>query len=448
MRERWRGLQSLTMRQGMPQLARQTALLFIIDTLTNAVDYAYHIFLGRNMLPGDFAAVQTVNSTLLIMITVFGVLQPVVARFVVESKATASPDDPQAGSRSIFRAFLGHSAWVGLALTGLVIVGRNQLARWLNVPPLAVTLSSSMMLFSLMRPVVGGVLQGRERFLAFGLTRSAYALARFAVGVALVAMGMGITGALAAMPIGSALAWLCGLAFLGASIWKPAPKLGSQRLSEGLRLSLAAFVAFGAYMALLNNDLLWINRSLDANVAGSYATAVLLRRVVTLLPNAAVVIMYPRVVARVAAGRLPDRLLGFTAGIVAVSGGVLAALYFALGSTIIRVAFGASYVAAGPWLGWIAVGTVGYALAAIWTNLYLAVKPWPYTLFLAAMGILQYALLAAFHDSVGQVMAIFAACGWALVAGGGVLYLAWLRPAIRSGKFGSITPPGAADGRD
>ena len=42
---------------------------------------------GRALVPAEFAIVQTLNSLILILLTTFGVLQPVVARFVAESKA-------------------------------------------------------------------------------------------------------------------------------------------------------------------------------------------------------------------------------------------------------------------------------------------------------------------------------------------------------------------------
>ena len=47
-------------------LARQTAFLFAVDGLANGIDYLFHVYVGRNVTPGDFAVVQTVNGALLI----------------------------------------------------------------------------------------------------------------------------------------------------------------------------------------------------------------------------------------------------------------------------------------------------------------------------------------------------------------------------------------------
>jgi O-antigen/teichoic acid export membrane protein len=274
------------------------------------------------------------------------------------------------------------------------------------------------------------MLQGQRRFAAFGLTRSLYALSRLAAGLALVSLGGGALGAVAALPAGAFLALLGGLFFLGPSVWKPGPALSGQLLKDGLRLSAGALVAYAAYMSLLNNDLLWVNRSFSSVLAGSYATAVLLRRVLILLPGAVVVIMYPRVVAKVAQGSLPDRLLFRTAAVITLSIGLLAGLYFAYGEALVDLAFGPGYAAAGPLLGWLGLGMLGYSLSSVWMNFYLATRPAPYVVLLAVVAGLQNVLLARYHASLAQVTAVFSGTGWLLVLGGLLLYLLWLRPGI------------------
>ena len=415
---RWGGLLRVS------SLGRATLFLFAVDAVTNVVDYGFHIYLGRKLLPGDFAAAQAINAALLIVLTMGGVFQPAVARQVVEAG-----DAHRSGA--LFRAWLWPAALLGAALSMLAWLGRAPVAAWLGVPTAATGLASIMLFVALARPVVGGMLQGSERFVAFGALRATYALARLASGVILISLGGGLLGAVAAMPVGGLASLLAGLGFLGSVAWKSKERADARAILRGLELSLAALVAFGAYMLMMNNDLLWANRSLAPQVAGAYATAVLLRRVVSLLPGAAIVVMYPRAVARVASGTSPDRLLLKTGGIVLASGAALTAIYFALGPQIIRFTFGAGYETAGALLGVMGLAMVGYSLASIWMNLYLAIRPGPYVAFLAAMAIAQSLLLSLLHANVGQIMAIFAAGGWTLALGGLALYLLWTRPSLR-----------------
>ncbi len=404
-------------------------LLFGVDMITNVADYAFHLFLGRALSPGDFAVVQAVNAAVLIVVTAFAVTQPVVARYVAEA---AIEGQANGRGQAVFQLFFGQSALAGLLLTLLALAGRETVAGWLNVPPAAVALSAAMLFLALVRPVVAGMLQGQQRFVPFGLTRTAFSLGRLLLAVAWVGWwGGGALAGVATIPLAAGLALVAGLLFLGRPAWQPGPALPRDLVRQGWRLSLAALVAYGAYTSLQSVDVIWVNRAFDPALAGGYATAAVLRRVLALLPGAAVVILYPRVVALVARRELPDRLLAQTAAVILVTTASLAALYFVLAEPLVGWLFGPEYLAASPLLGWMGLAMVGYGLGAVWLNVFLATRPWPFVWLLAGAAAGQLAFLAAYHATLAQVTAIFAAGGWVLALAGALLYLAWLRPALK-----------------
>jgi O-antigen/teichoic acid export membrane protein len=314
----------------------------------------------------------------------------------------------------------------------LIWWGQRPLAIWLNVPPAAVSLSAFMLLLATVRPVVAGMLQGQHRFVAFGFTRSAYAVGRFVIGAVLISLGGGLLGAIAALPLGATLALLAGLAFLGRTIWRPGPALPVSFRQSGSYLSGAAFVAYVAYMSLLSSDLIWVNRAFTAEMAGGYATAVLLRRILALLPGAVIVIMYPRAVVQIAQRKVPDKLLAQTAIVVLAPTLLLTFIYFLFGSFIVRWTFGPLYAAAAPLLGWMGLAMLGYGFTAIWLNFYLATRPTPFVALLALTAILHFVLLAGYHETLPAVTALFALGGWLPALEGLLLYLLWLRPRLVS----------------
>lgn len=401
--------------------------MFGVDLLTNAADYGFHIYLGRSLPPGDFAVVQTVNAALLVVVTTFAVMQPVVARYAAESAAESGQ------ARALFQRYFRQSALLGVGLTAVVWMGRRSLAIALNVPVTAVTLTAAMLLLSVLRPVVAGMLQGRQQFVAFGLTRAAYALGRLALALVLIGLlGGGVLAGVATMPLAALVAFTIGLALLGQSVWQRVPAPPRRVVWAGWRLSLAAFAAYAAYMSLLSYDLIWVNGHLTADLAGSYATAVVLRRVLAVLPGAVIVIFYPRVVAGIAQGRLPDRLLAQTAAVVLGANLLLTAVYFAFGPALVRLLFGPAYADAPAILGWMGLAMTGYGVAAVWLNLFLATRPWPFVVLLAGTAALQGWLLARIPGTLWHVTAVFTLCGWVLVVGGFCLYASWLRPALRA----------------
>lgn len=408
----------------------QAGFLFGVDMVTNAADYGFHAYLGWALSPADFAVVQTINSVLLIILAAFAVLQPVVARYAAEAGVTP---DRRSQARVMFQVYFIQSALLGAVLTLVVWLGQRPLAGWLNVPPTAVALAAGMVFLALTRPVVAGMLQGQERFIAFGATRSAFALGRLSLALFLIGVvGGGAWAGVAAMPLGGLLALALGLWLLGPAVWQRRPELPRGLVSRGWRLSLAAFIAYAAYMSLLNVDLIWVNRAFPTGLAGSYAAAAVLRRVLAVLPGAVIVILYPRVVSRVAQGHLPDGLLAKTAIVVVIASAAVTILYFAAGPLVVRLMFGPGYPAAAGLLGWMGVAMIGYGIVSIWLNLFLATRPWAFVALLAATAVVQVSFLAGAGQSLLAVTAVFGLVGWFLALAGLLLYGFWLRPKLRT----------------
>lgn len=412
--------------------ALQTLFLFAVDGIANVVDYLFHVFIGRTLTPGDFAIVQTINALFLMVGTAFAVFQPVVARYVAEASGRA---DAKGEQRALFRLYMGYSSLIGLALAAALWLGREVVAGWLKVPASAMTLAALMLFFLFVRPVVSGMLQGQERFIPFGLTRSAYAVTRLLFVLLFVgAWGGGAVAAVATMPLAALVALAMGLLLLGIGVWTPSsPAVGQaarDSLGAGWRLSVAAFLAYLAYMTLLNLDVIFANRAFSAAISGSYASAVVLRRVLSLLPGAVLVVLYPRVAAQVARNQLPDRTVARALALIVTTTTLLTILYFLWGEWLVSLIFGEAYELGGPLLGWMGVGMIGYGMAAVWMNLFLATRPWPYSLALVAILLLQAALYHALGANPMQMVLIFLAGGWAAALIGAVLYCFWLRPKL------------------
>src|SRR5262245_41200736 len=169
-----------------PQI--ETASLFLLDGLANGIDFAFHFWMGRVLIPSDFAILQTLNSIALVYVTASGVFQPVVGRFVAEVRGKGQEDSIPA----IFQSFLRAAFWLGLGLSILVFVFSNSFSQLINLPQWTIQLSAALIFLSSLRPIAAGVLQGQERFIAFGFTRFVLSLARLIFVFILVQAGFGL----------------------------------------------------------------------------------------------------------------------------------------------------------------------------------------------------------------------------------------------------------------
>ena len=413
----------------------ETASLFLLDGLANVIDFAFHFWMGRVLIPADFAVLQTLNSVALVYVTASGVFQPVVGRFVAEARGR----DQYELIPAIFQSFLRAAFIPGTIFSILCFSFASPVAHLLNLPRWTIQVSAALIFFSTLRPIAVGVLLGQERFLAFGFARLALSLGRILFVILLIPTGIGLTNAVIALPMGWLVSVLCAFLLLGNLLWIKSEPLHQNILQEGWKLSAFALLAYFAYMSLMSLDLVWVNRNLDGESAGAYASLVLMRRIVALLPGVAVTVMFPRIAKMLAENKSPSHLLIQTASIILAASGALTILYFMFADPLIAFVFKNQYQAAAPLLGWMGVAMIGVSLSSIWLNYYLAERPRNFVLLLLIAVALEWILLSLFQPSMQNAVLAFGATGWLLAFGGFLLYLFDSHP--RRAK--RLTPTGA-----
>ena len=402
-----------------------TGVLFAIDMLTNVTDYGFHVYLGRVLDAGAFALVQAVNAIVLVVVAVGSVLQPVVARYVAAESAEKG--------RSIFQKYMQQSAVIALVIVAIGFAGRAAFGRMLNIPPAAVTLLLGMIVVALLRPIMAGMLQGQQQFAAFGWVRAGFAFGRLASVILLIALvGRSAIAGIAAYPLGGLISLIVATAFLGRAVWQRGAPVPAKLIADGWQLSSAAFVAFAAFNILQTVDVIWVNRVFSAEIAGTYASAVVLRRVLAVFPGAVVVILFPRIVAAVKQKRVPDDLVAQAIVLIGGSTAALTMLYFAFGDFIIQLMFGSNYPEAAPLLGWMGIAMLGYGIATIWLNVFLATRPRWFVAWLVVVVLVQGGGLIVGQPTLTNVLITFGSAGWLVAIGGGLLYWFGLRPTINN----------------
>lgn len=417
----------------MPML-RQAGLLFAIELVAHIVDYGFHLYLGRNLPSAGFASFQSYFSLAMLFITLGGILQAPVARYVA-----APPNTPMgsASSGAVVRAYLWQGAAFGLLVAVLLALATPLLARATGLPPAMMLLIAVAMPLALVRPVLLGLLQGQGRFGALGAITLLYALARLLWAL----VGIGLAPGLCAGPTGSPFcaaltvplallsAVLLGLLLSRRALREPG-RLPWTVARRGWGLSLLTLLMATAFMGLTSLDVVWVNRTMAADVAGAYARALVLRRIVSFVPLVTGVVLLPRVAA---AGPRVGRVIALAVGLALLSGAALTALYAFFGGAIDRLAFGAQAAVPASWLVGMALAMTGYGLVTIWVNVFIATRPLPFTCILGAIAVAQLALYLALGRTPEAVIAILAGTGWAAALAGAGLYCFWLRPRAGQG---------------
>lgn len=311
---------------------RGVSTIFVATVISNGLLFAVSLLAARWLAPADYGVVATMLSLIIVLTIPAFALQVIVAREVA-----ASSDDRASGSirlRGRQALYFGVIASVIACVLVPLLYRSFQLT---SVWPLLFTIAAAVPL--LLGMVFRGGLQGRRNYRALGFSLVVEGAVRFIVALAALALGAGATGVTLA-PVIAALA-------VAVVSWYPLRPLlaGADRA-----VSLPSFppdmwttlAYFAGFALLVSADLLVVKAALPPALAGEYAAAAFVGKIVLFLPVAVTTVMIPEVGTRHARGEPTRRLLvqalGLTGGscatlvaACAIAPGVVAALTFGPG---------------------------------------------------------------------------------------------------------------------
>jgi O-antigen/teichoic acid export membrane protein len=232
-------------------------------------------------------------------------------------------------------------------------------------------------------------------------------LVRLALGIALIAWGLGVNGALIGFAGGTLLAFIAGTVLLW-SVSVPREKAATEtfRFQALDRYTWLVLVANVCLMTMASADQIAIRHFFSAEVAGQYAVAFVLGRVIVMTAISLGIIVFTR--SAIMPPKDPGRPALLIKGLLATSGiAITATLGLMLApKAIIDVIAGPAYENAQAFAGLLGVATTLFALSYVQTSYQISLKEmhvlWP----LCVAAILEIALIWRFHDSVHQVLLI------------------------------------------
>ena len=404
-------------------LPRDALVLGAGMAVANAGNYAFNVVMAFLLGPEAYGALAALLALVLVGSVPGLALQAVVARRVALAGSGRAPS----GAAWPGVGWLVGRAGLALALVTLAIGPGLVLFLHLDsaVPVLwlVLALAPTPLLFA-----VQGLLQGRERFGALAAVLLAGAGVKLVIGLALVAAGLGVSGAMAGVAAGGVLAALVGLrlAVRGGRVADPGgvdsrvagfeavPVAGWWREVGGATTGL-----LGLFL-LANVDVLLARHYLDRAAAGRYALGAVVAKIAFWAPQFVVTVIFPRLVGAAD----PRRLLGGSALLIAGFGGLLAAgLAVADRVGLVVPVLGGGYEGLEPLLPVFAALGTGLALVQLLVFEGIATRDRRMGRAVVVALVAEVALVAGpLHGSVGQVagaalavVAALAVAGWLLL---------------------------------
>ncbi len=391
-----------------------------------ATSYIYAVVIARLLGPTDYAALASLLAVGTIAATgIGGPLQSIIAKYVSADRAS--------GAEKNARYLVKRALLIAVVFSGAALLAGAALARpvkqWLDIagfPPLL--LLSLYIAIWLIHPVTSGAVQGLQRFKVLSAGFVVGAVARVASGIALVAAGLGVTGAMAGEAFGAVVVVLVlggwTLRWLGKG-----PAEGSIDVTHLKKFAPAVIVSSACLMSFVYMDVFLVRGLIGGSQSGYYAAAQKLSSVMYFIPGVLAVVLFPRASAKFAAGTEPWRLFWKVQASVAAICGSVAIVFAVFPGWSMRMVFGSRYVSGAPLLPVLSLAMFCFSMLPVCSQFLLATDRYGFVYLLVAGAIVEVIAVFLFHASARRVAWVVAAVSVATLASMGAYvssyWLSW-----------------------
>lgn len=367
--------------------------------LATAINFAYNIAVARFLGPKGFGHATAVYTLLTLISAITLSFQ------IISAKIVAQQTEPRAKSASYRGFHLG--AWAcGISIAMLLLLFQRSIADYLNLPSsILIAFIAVGAAFYIPLGSRRGYLQGTYGFRRLATNLVLEGALRLSGSLALILLGFGVPGVIAANSAAVALAYFVIIPARAPGV--PSPL----RFGYALREIAQAVVFYSGQMVINNCDIILVEHFFAAGAAGLYAAVAMVGRVIFSFSQAVVNSMFPLVAGSHEDERKDLRVIA-TALFLVLGIGSFVALCLRLTPVWIWTTFlGSGFAGSGRYsisylLALYAITTVIYSLSAVVITFEMSYKIANTSWIQLCFSGLEIMGICAFHASLRQVILV------------------------------------------
>jgi len=379
------------------RLVRQNLVLFFGGLVAGIGGFVYHAIAGRVLGPAVYGQVAFLIAVYAVGTGPALILIVVLARYTAMLTARGDPGVRSLLTRSV--RLIAIPCLVLILVTTLLARPIAAFEHFDSTIPILILGFSIALIWQVAIP--RGVLQGLQRFTPLSLNLSLELVVRTAVVFLLLKAGYAVSGAMAAVFAGLAVAFGLGLYSLRDHL----RGIGSRvRLRVMAGFSVTAAAGIIGVQILYNQDVILAEHYLNSHDGGIYGGLNKIGTILYFLTISVSQVLFPRVVEAVAKEQHPGRILLSSGGILAALGAGALLVFAVAPGLVVGILFGPSFRDAIPLV--FPVGLIGLALSLdnLLVQFFMAVHDRVFVPILAVAVVAEGGLIFLFHARVGQVV--------------------------------------------
>lgn len=394
---------------------RDNGILLLATGVATPLSLLFSIITARRLGPEQYGVLAVMIALQQILAQTVGSFSLVTAKYVAEYRAIGDHPSTAAFLRGMARLVAGVGVVSVLALSAVSPLIRSflHLSSVVTVVLVGVLFAGTLGL-----EVARGLLQGLHAFGRLAVNQITEAAARLVLGIAILAVGLAINGAIAAYFLGVLAAILITVPLFRAMIRDPGP---APALRPIILFSRTVILVGICNIVLANADLVLVKHYFPPFDAGIYAAVAAFGRLLYIASTILWTTMFPAVAAISAVKGNSARLLLMNIGalLLFATGAVIILTLF--GQPLLRGLYGTEYAPGAGLLGLYGLSVL-LALPVNSINFYLMAQSRTTFVPIYMAGVcLQVGLIVAFHGSLRQVIAMVCAGNCAMLLGYGLV---------------------------
>jgi len=399
---------------------KHMTIMFAATSLSNVFGYVFVVMMGRMLTPVGFGSLVAVQA----LFDLMGVAAASLRTLVTVKVSSVEAGGQRQGTTEVLRKAMKWTLGGTLPVVAALVAASSLTMRLMKLDsPLPVIVAALGLIPAMTKGLLTGFFQGLQQFEIMGSMEVATGALRVVVGYALVAMGLDVTGAVAALPVASSAATAVGLyAARRTAVTGPSLKPHSVTEREGLRpLSVISALVLFAIMTQL--DMVLVKLLFTPELASEYAVAVTLGKIIFFFPMAVASVLLPKTAESFTLNRDSGPLMHVSLLAVIIPCGLITGLYVLFPTQIVHAVLGAQHTVNGAILGVVAAAMTFRAVTNLWINYTLGTNRTSFLYVLLGGVIAQLGLVGLFHESLLQVATVLAIAAFAVSAIGYGLFL-------------------------
>jgi O-antigen/teichoic acid export membrane protein len=376
-----------------------SAIMIIGTNGVNAINYLYHLIMGRLLGPGPYGELAALFSLFALVTMIPLSLGTVIVKFVSAAK---SPEEGKALLLWFQRFFI----LLSFATTILVFIFSQSIGNFLNIynMPLiflvAICLGLSLLSF-MYRSTLQGLLRFRDSVISMGIESALKLL----LGGGLVMLGLSTQGAI----LGLLGAIICGLMiarYFALLSFKTVQKTTLTYKKEILHYVGPVLLYSVATTSLYSTDLLLVKHFFSSHEAGIYASISTLGKIIFYATGPVASVMFPLVSRRQSQGQSYKSVVTFSFLITLLACSSVLLLFAFLPDLTVSVSFTNKFIEGAHLLLPYGLFITFFTLSSLLINYHLSINRVKVVALPFIVALLQVLFIWQYHPSLEAVIAI------------------------------------------